>query len=875
MKRMKEFVCMLLAVVLVVGMVPVSMAADWGTSWGRKNDAYTVTLNERTFLIKHEASNGIEKHAVMLDNNSLLITHPYDVTKDKTDGRLMRGTAFNTDDSISGNEAWFRMDVTDKLGNADTANWNQSTNESRSPALVIGATVTDTATEWKSEFGAAQSDPNTGNTSVNFLSTYLVDGKTIDEVKLARTKNGNFSAITKSLQSTEDISYKGIVGEQNYKAENVGVTDVNLVWDVHYSYVSSESKATITYYLNGKQVIKAELTGDHAIALDKTAYGFNWFHNWSGSASTQTLRKNPANVRINDLNALDAKEVVDAAAKVLDNSVYYNASNANQEAKQIINSGSFVEELLKQLVTDKVVTQDFADTVKAGTTAAAQAYMQWFQSINCTNNGTQAGKVTLTLAGQSADIEMIPFAITEVSVGGTPLTEVNGKYSLILNKGDKVSVTVKVNDEKYYTSSSFEKKDHSDSTVDIYGMDITGVSENGEGIALTLHAEWSIDCSNRGYLEKLFNVKVLPDLPAPTVTIPDTLALTVGDSDTLTPNNVTPSGAAVTWTSSDAAVATVDANGSVTAVAAGTATITVTVAANGQTAADTCIVTVAAPEPEEPEINWDIMAPIMAALLRKYDVEYTAGEGGTVDVSHPTVAFNGNSTYTVIPDDGYEIVSASLNGKAVELAEDGTLLVKNIRRDQMLEVVFAKKAWVNPYSDVSESDPDYAVIQAVSEAGLMNGIGGAFAAGEKVTVGMFVTMLGRLHGVDVTEYTEISFVDVKAGDYFAPYVEWAAANGISNGKGNGVFGVHDEISFERAVTLLARYAHFIGMDITAAASLKQYADSDEVSDWAADAMAWAVAVGIYAPEAELNPQDSMTRLDTAKMFYALMLTIAE
>ena len=167
------------------------------------------------------------------------------------------------------------------------------------------------------------------------------------------------------------------------------------------------------------------------------------------------------------------------------------------------------------------------------------------------------------------------------------------------------------------------------------------------------------------------------------------------------------------------------------------------------------------------------------------------------------------------------------------------------------------------------------MIQAVSEAGLMNGIGGAFAAGEKVTVGMFVTMLGRLHGVDVTEYTEISFVDVKAGDYFAPYVEWAAANGISNGKGNGVFGVHDEISFERAVTLLARYAHFIGMDITAAASLKQYADSDEVSDWAADAMAWAVAVGIYAPEAELNPQDSMTRLDTAKMFYALMLTIAE
>lgn len=46
----------------------------------------------------------------------------------------------------------------------------------------------------------------------------------------------------------------------------------------------------------------------------------------------------------------------------------------------------------------------------------------------------------------------------------------------------------------------------------------------------------------------------------------------------------------VTWTSSDPAVATVDANGKVTAVAAGSATITATTADGGFT--DTCEVTV-------------------------------------------------------------------------------------------------------------------------------------------------------------------------------------------------------------------------------------------------------------------------------------------
>lgn len=71
-----------------------------------------------------------------------------------------------------------------------------------------------------------------------------------------------------------------------------------------------------------------------------------------------------------------------------------------------------------------------------------------------------------------------------------------------------------------------------------------------------------------------------------------TLAFTEGDSSTLTatvaPDNAT--NKTVTWTSSNPAVATVDANGKVTAVAAGTATITATTEDGGKTA--TCAVTV-------------------------------------------------------------------------------------------------------------------------------------------------------------------------------------------------------------------------------------------------------------------------------------------
>ena len=72
------------------------------------------------------------------------------------------------------------------------------------------------------------------------------------------------------------------------------------------------------------------------------------------------------------------------------------------------------------------------------------------------------------------------------------------------------------------------------------------------------------------------------------------MTLTVGETQTLTAT-VAPDNAqdkSVTWSSSDATVATVDQNGKVTAVKAGAATITVTTTDGGKTA--TCTVTVQA-----------------------------------------------------------------------------------------------------------------------------------------------------------------------------------------------------------------------------------------------------------------------------------------
>ena len=70
------------------------------------------------------------------------------------------------------------------------------------------------------------------------------------------------------------------------------------------------------------------------------------------------------------------------------------------------------------------------------------------------------------------------------------------------------------------------------------------------------------------------------------------LALTVGNSSTLTATTK-PSGQTVTWNSNDTDVATVS-NGTVTAIGAGSATITAQITVDGNNYTDTCAVTVTA-----------------------------------------------------------------------------------------------------------------------------------------------------------------------------------------------------------------------------------------------------------------------------------------
>lgn len=89
---------------------------------------------------------------------------------------------------------------------------------------------------------------------------------------------------------------------------------------------------------------------------------------------------------------------------------------------------------------------------------------------------------------------------------------------------------------------------------------------------------------------------------------------------------------------------------------------------------------------------------------------------------------------------------------------------------------------------------------------------------------------------------------------------------IVNGIGDGLFAPDDQITREQIVTILYRFAKFRGLDVGDTTDLaKKFTDAARVSDYAKEALSWAVAVGIIngMPDNTIAPQNSATRAEVA------------
>ena len=366
--------------------------------------------------------------------------------------------------------------------------------------------------------------------------------------------------------------------------------------------------------------------------------------------------------------------------------------------------------------------------------------------------------------------------------------------------------------------------------------------EDSESAVVIPNGDLKVDSFQNKYVK----IEPLAMILVESVTLNQTeLSLTPGETSALTatvaPDNATDW--TVTWASSDVNVATVDETGTVTAVAPGTAIITVT-ANDGNGKSASCEVTVAYP----------YVPPI---INPSYGVTVAPTANGTVTVS-PAAAQQGQTvTVTAVPSEGYELSALTVtdrfgNTVMTQANPNGTYSFVMPGSQVTVSAVFVEKApdiWVNPFGDVAANDWFYSYVEYACRNGLMNGTSAVtFDPSGTVTRGTLMTILARMDGVDTSA----------GSSWYQVGMEWAVAEGVSDGT-----APEGLITREQVAAMLYRYA---GSPAVAGEWLNGFADRENVSDWAVSAMNWAVSSGIITGgDKGLNPQGTATRAELAAM----------
>lgn len=172
--------------------------------------------------------------------------------------------------------------------------------------------------------------------------------------------------------------------------------------------------------------------------------------------------------------------------------------------------------------------------------------------------------------------------------------------------------------------------------------------------------------------------------------------------------------------------------------------------------------------------------------------------------------------------------------------------------------------WENPYSDVKDDDWFYEAVKYVTENKLFEGDEGKFNPGDDMTRAMMATVLWRMEGEP--EAPACTFTDVLEGEWYYKAVCWAAEKKVVEGYSPEQFDPLKPITREEMVLMLYRYAAFKGLDVSGAAELTEFKDADKISDWALDAMKWAVANKLVeGDEYYLTPGATANRAQVAAL----------
>lgn len=253
-------------------------------------------------------------------------------------------------------------------------------------------------------------------------------------------------------------------------------------------------------------------------------------------------------------------------------------------------------------------------------------------------------------------------------------------------------------------------------------------------------------------------------------------------------------------------------------------------------------------------------------------------------VSAETTLAAGKSFTLTLSENGVPAISGPDGQKYdVVMEEDGVSTEKNKVTEDDLN---GPAIGAFPFTDVTEKDWFYDAVLYTYVNGLMSGTSATtFTPNGTMSRAMLATVLYRMEGEPAVNYPvrqvtyggceegkEVpegycycgDFQDVPPDLWYSDAIMWASQQGIVTGYGEETFGTDDPVTREQMVTMLFRYAQtkthsFIFQ------GYGNYKDAKQVSDWASEAMMWAMGHNMISgtSSSTLSPKATATRAQCA------------
>ncbi len=192
-----------------------------------------------------------------------------------------------------------------------------------------------------------------------------------------------------------------------------------------------------------------------------------------------------------------------------------------------------------------------------------------------------------------------------------------------------------------------------------------------------------------------------------------------------------------------------------------------------------------------------------------YAVSAPTAENGKIAVSPRYAERGERVTVTLTPDEGYELESLTVTdsrGNELTLTDLGNGRYRFTMPARRVEVKasFVETVEVSPFADVAIDAYCYEAIKWAVKNGITDGVGNdRFAPEQSCTRAQIVTFLWRAAGSPVVNYA-MELSDVAEDVYYAEAVRWALSEGITTGAGESSFSPDATCTRAQAVTFLAR-----------------------------------------------------------------------